>query len=89
VFRVKIVRHGDWISDMRKGEEFNMSLRFLFMLIEWKRRYKGRSRLMEELNIFNFRSIESDVPVRTKVDYLALSENLGVISVDEREKCME
>lgn len=66
-----------------------MSLRFLFTLIEWKRRYKGRSRLMGELNIFNFRSIESDVPVRTKVDYLALSKNLGVISVDEREKCME
>lgn len=29
------------------------------------------------------------VPIRTNVDYLALSKNLGVISVDEREKCME
>lgn len=71
---------------MRKGEEVNMNLRFLSTLIEWKGRYK-KSKLMG--NSLTFRNIESDVLVRTKVDYLALSKKLVVVSIDEREKCME
>lgn len=71
---------------MRKGEEVNMNLRFLSTLIEWKGRYK-KSKLMG--NSLTFRNIESDVLVRTKVDYLALSKNLVVVSIGEREKCME
>lgn len=39
----------------------------------------------EELNTLNFRNVESVVPIRTKVEHLALSKNLGVISADERE----
>lgn len=74
---------------MRKEEEFHTNLRFLSTLIEWERRYKGRSRLMGHSIFLILEILKVMVPIRTNVDYLALSKNLGVISVDEREKCME
>lgn len=38
-----------------------------------------------EINTLNFSNVESDVPIRTKVEHLALSKNMWAISVDERE----
>lgn len=49
IVMVPCLWHRDWISGLRKGEGFNMNPRFLSVLIEWIRGYRGRNSLMGNL----------------------------------------